>query len=87
MPKNERIVRAFIADWSTLDAQMVVTCFTGDGVYHNMMSSPVAGHEQVLKFIGSLLDGWSETRREVVNLHPRQAPGRGRIREEGSSCA
>lgn len=71
MPENERIVRAFIADWSMLDAQTVVAYFTSDGVYHNMMLPPVAGHEQLLKFIGSFLEGWSETRWEVVNLLSR----------------
>ena len=44
MEDNEIVIRRFIADWSSLDPDLLVAYFTEDGVYHNMPLKPVAGH-------------------------------------------
>ena len=68
MDDNETIVRRFIADWSSLDADTLVEYFTEDGVYHNMPAQPVAGREKLRRFIGAFLSGWERTDWEVLNL-------------------
>ncbi|MEZ5937379.1 MAG: limonene-1,2-epoxide hydrolase family protein [Hyphomonadaceae bacterium] len=61
MSTNEAIVRAFIAAWSRLDVEELLTFFAPDGVYHNMPVAPVKGHEQLRPFIKAFLKGWTET--------------------------
>jgi limonene-1,2-epoxide hydrolase len=68
MSNNERIIRAFIAAWSNLDPAELVTYFTADGIYHNMMLEPVSGHENLQAFIGGFVGNWSETEWEVINI-------------------
>ena len=68
MSDNEKTIRAFIAAWSNLDAKELVSYFTADGIYHNMMLDPVSGHEDLLKFITGFLSNWSETDWELVNI-------------------
>ena len=68
MEDNESVVRRFIADWSSLDADKLVEYFTEDGVYHNMPAQPVAGREKLRRFIGAFLSGWERTDWEVLNL-------------------
>ena len=68
MSNNERIVRNFIAAWSNLDAEELVSYFTEDGTYHNMMLEPVTGHENLKAFIGGFLSNWSETNWEVTRV-------------------
>ncbi len=34
MKDNETVIRRFIADWSSLDPDLLVAYFTEDGVYH-----------------------------------------------------
>lgn len=68
MHDNERIVRDFIAAWSTLDADRIVSFFAEDGVYHNMPIQPVAGRAALKPFIAAFLNGWSKTDWEIVTL-------------------
>ncbi|MBN8607199.1 MAG: nuclear transport factor 2 family protein [Caulobacterales bacterium] len=68
MDDNESIVRQFIADWSSLDADKLVEYFTEDGVYHNMPAQPVAGREKLRRFIAAFLSGWERTDWEILNL-------------------
>ena len=68
MADNEQIIRAFIAAWSNLDADELVEYFTTDGVYHNMPTQPISGHENLKPFIAAFLSGWDETDWEIVNL-------------------
>lgn len=68
MDDNESIVRRFIADWSSLDADKLVEYFTEDGVYHNMPAQPVAGREKLHRFIGAFLSGWERTDWKILNL-------------------
>lgn len=68
MKDNERIVRRFIADWSKLDTNTLVEYFTEDGVYHNMPTQPVKGHEALRAFISAFLANWDSTNWEILNL-------------------
>jgi len=68
MTKNEQIIRNFIAAWSRLDAEELVQYFTEDGVYHNMPTQPVSGHQALRAFIAAFLKGWSSTEWDVLNL-------------------
>jgi limonene-1,2-epoxide hydrolase len=68
MSNNERVVRNFISAWSNLDVAELVSYFTEDGVYHNMMLEPVSGHENLTAFIGGFLSNWSETDWEITNV-------------------
>lgn len=68
MADNERTVRAFIAAWSRLDVEEIVAFFAGDGVYHNMMSKPVSGHDDLRRFIGGFIRDWTETQWDVLNV-------------------
>jgi limonene-1,2-epoxide hydrolase len=71
MESNENIVRQFIADWSSLDADKLVAYFTEDGVYHNMPVQPVAGREALRRFIAAFLSNWDSTKWEILNLLSR----------------
>lgn len=68
MNENERIVRDFIAVWSTLNVDRIVGHFTDDGVYHNIMLQPVAGRENLRKFIQGFVKSWSATDWEIRTL-------------------
>jgi limonene-1,2-epoxide hydrolase len=71
MTPSETIVRDFIAAWSRLDVDELVGFFAPDGAYHNMMAKPVSGHENLRRFIGGFLRGWSATDWEIVTLVSR----------------
>ena len=66
--KNEQIIRAFIGDWSRLDANRLVDYFAEDGTYQNMPMQPVSGHDNLQKFISGFIGGWSKTDWEIINL-------------------
>lgn len=68
MAKNEEIIRDFISAWSRLDAGELVQYFTKDGIYHNMPTAPVAGHDNLKKFIGAFLKNWTATEWDILNL-------------------
>lgn len=65
---NAKIVREFIAAWSNLDADELVGYFTEDGVYYNMPTQPVKGHDNLRKFIAAFLSSWTKTEWDVLNL-------------------
>ena len=71
MKINEEIIRAFIAAWSRLDVEELVAFFAPDGTYHNMMAKPVSGHENLRRFIGGFIRGWSATDWEIVSVVSR----------------
>lgn len=68
MDSNEKIVRDFIAAWSTLDADELVAFFATDGVYHNMMNRPVSGHDNLRAFIGGFIRNWTSTTWDILNI-------------------
>jgi len=68
MQDNERIIREFIEAWSRLDAKELAGYFTEDGVYHNMPVGPVAGRENLEKFIGGFIAPWTETTWDVLHI-------------------
>ena len=71
MEDNETVIRRFIADWSSLDPDLLVAYFTEDGVYHNMPMKPVAGRAALRAFIAGFLRDWERTDWEIVNLLSR----------------
>lgn len=68
MDKNQDVIRAFIDTWPSLDVEKIVSYFTDDGIYHNMMIAPVQGRANLQNFISAFLTGWSETRWEILNI-------------------
>jgi len=65
---NEQVVRDFIAAWSRLDADELVSFFALDGTYRNMMNKPVSGRDALRTFIGGFLKRWSSTEWEILNI-------------------
>lgn len=68
MPDNDRIVRDFIEAWSRLNVEEIVAFFAPDGVYHNMMNVPIAGHDNLRRFIGGFIKDWTKTYWDVINI-------------------
>lgn len=66
MNPNERIVLDFIAAWSRLDVDELVSYFAEDGVYHNMPTKPVQGREKLRAFIGGFIAPWTRTQWDVI---------------------
>jgi limonene-1,2-epoxide hydrolase len=68
MASNEQIIREFIAAWSRLDTEELVQYFATDGVYHNMPTKPVAGHDALRGFISSFTKDWTSTEWDVLTV-------------------
>lgn len=68
MTGNEQVIRDFVAAWSRLDADELASFFTEDGVYHNVPTQPVAGRENVCRFIAGFVSGWTSTDWEITHL-------------------
>ncbi len=68
MNKNEKIIRDFVSTWPGLDVEKIVSYFTEDGIYHNMMMNPVKGHTDLRNFMSAFLNGWSDTEWEILNI-------------------
>lgn len=68
MKSNEDLVRAFVDTWPSLDVEKIVGYFAEDGIYHNMMIDPVAGHAALRGFIGAFLKGWSDVEWDLLNV-------------------
>ena len=68
MTSNSDIIRQFIADWSTLDAEKLADYFTEDGSYFNIPSQPVIGRDAVAAFIKGFTANWTETQWDIVAM-------------------
>jgi len=68
MAGNEKIVREFIAAWSRLNVEEIVSYFAEDGVYHNMPTQPVKGHTALRQFITAFLKTWTKTEWDILNI-------------------
>jgi limonene-1,2-epoxide hydrolase len=68
MTDNVTVIRDFIAAWSRLDPDELVSYFTEDGTYHNMPIDPVSGRDNVKAFIAGFLKDWTQTDWEVLNI-------------------
>jgi limonene-1,2-epoxide hydrolase len=68
MSDNERNVLAFIAAWSRLNVEEIVSYFAEDGTYHNMPMQPVRGRPAVKTFIAAFLQNWTETTWDVRTI-------------------
>lgn len=66
--ENEKIIREFVAAWSELNADAIVSYFAVDGVYHNMPAQPVKGHTALRQFISSFIKPWTKTDWEILTL-------------------
>ena len=65
MQNNETIIREFLAAWSRLDVDELVSYFTDDGIYHNMPIAPVQGQDALKAFISNFLKDWTKTEWDV----------------------
>ena len=65
---NEQIIREFVAAWSNLDADELVSYFTEDGIYFNIPAKPVQGTESLRQFIGGFIANWTKTEWDVISL-------------------
>jgi len=65
---NEQIIRGFIAAWSNLDADELVSYFTEDGVYFNIPTAPVQGEANIRQFIGGFIANWTKTDWDIISL-------------------
>jgi limonene-1,2-epoxide hydrolase len=68
---NEQIIRDFIAAWSRLNVDEIVSYFAEDGVYHNIPVQPVQGHKALRNFISGFISNWSSTEWDLINLTSR----------------
>jgi len=68
MTSNSDIIRQFVADWSTLDAEKLADYFTEDGSYFNIPSQPVTGRDAVAAFIKGFTANWTETQWDIVAM-------------------
>lgn len=65
---NVAIISKFIAAWSRLDADELVSFFADDGIYHNMPIAPVQGRDALRQFIRAFLAGWTETEWDILTI-------------------
>ncbi|HJL96410.1 MAG TPA: limonene-1,2-epoxide hydrolase family protein [SAR86 cluster bacterium] len=68
MNDNITIIKNFIAAWSNLDADELVSYFSEDGIYHNMPAEPVQGHDHLKSFIGGFIANWTKTTWDTLNI-------------------
>ena len=66
--ENVTIIRNFISDWSSLDADKLADYFTDDGTYYNMPIAPVTGKDNVRNFIAGFIANWTETHWDLLNI-------------------
>ncbi len=71
MADNEKIIQDFIAAWSRLDVNEIVSYFAEDGVYHNMPTQPVKGHAALRQFIAAFLKTWTKTDWDILHIQSR----------------
>ena len=65
---NEQLIRNFIATWSSLDVEEILSYFADDGTYHDMPIAPVTGRENLRAFIAAFLTGWTSTDWDIINI-------------------
>ena len=65
---NEQIIRDFVAAWSNLDADELVSYFAEDGIYFNIPSVPVQGTDKLRQFIGGFIANWTKTEWDIITL-------------------
>ncbi len=68
MNKNVDIVKDFVAAWSRLDVDELLSYFAEDGTYYNMPFAPVTGHEGLRDFISAFLKDWTETNWDLLHI-------------------
>ena len=68
MNDNVEIIKRFIEAWSNLDANELVNYFSKDGIYYNMPTQPVQGHDQLKSFIAGFIGNWTKTNWDTLNI-------------------
>ena len=68
MHVNEKLVRDMFDAWSKLDAELIVSYFADDGIWHNMMTDPIQGHDALLPIIEQVVSKWTLNRVEVTTM-------------------
>lgn len=65
---NLDTVRQFVEAWSNLDAKELASFFTEDGTYHNIPAQPVAGRQNIERFISGFTASWTATTWDILNM-------------------
>jgi len=68
MSDNVAVIRDFIAAWSRLDVDEIVSYFAEDGTYHNMPIDPITGHDALKAFVGGFIKDWTQTDWDTLNI-------------------
>ena len=68
MTNNTQTIRNFIAAWSRLDVDELLSYFTADGTYYNMPIAPVSGQAALRVFIERFIADWTKTEWEVLTI-------------------
>lgn len=68
MTDNVTIIREFIAAWSRLDSEELVSYFAEDGTYYNMPTAPISGHDALRQFIAGFIASWTQTDWDILNI-------------------
>ena len=68
MNEAESIVREFCDAWSKLDAELLTSYFTDDGVYHNMPMAPLEGKDAIRAFLTGFLAGVTSAEFKMLNV-------------------
>lgn len=68
MSDNAAHIREFIEAWPRMDPAELAAYFTEDGVYHNIPIEPVAGRQNVERFIAAFVKNWTATNWDIVSL-------------------
>jgi limonene-1,2-epoxide hydrolase len=65
---NVQIIQEFIDAWSELDVDKLVSYFTEDGIYHNMPTAPIQGHDNLKAFIAGFTANWTKTEWDTLHI-------------------
>jgi limonene-1,2-epoxide hydrolase len=68
MHPNEKVVRVMFGAWSKLDAELIVSLFADDGIWHNMMVDPIQGHDALRPAVESLVSVWTLNQVEITTI-------------------
>jgi len=68
MGEAETLVREFCDAWSKLDAELLVSYFTDDAVYHNIPLAPLEGRDAIRQFLTGFLAGVTSAEFRMLNV-------------------
>lgn len=68
MKSNKQIIAEFLNAWSRIDPAELAGYFADDGIYRNIPMVPVAGKNEIEKFIRIFTANWTETSWNILNI-------------------